>query len=101
MAFIGSSHSWRKHDHLVGNGKGVGKILVEPAECKPTDGEFGQDIAFGTVPKSRHVRPSSARSRDALLRNATTGIGTCCARAAMGHAAAPPSSVMNSRRLIQ
>ena len=27
MAFIGSSHSWRKHDHLVGHGKGVGKIL--------------------------------------------------------------------------
>jgi hypothetical protein len=24
----------------------------------------------------------------------------CCARAASGHAAAPPSSVMNSRRLI-
>jgi hypothetical protein len=25
----------------------------------------------------------------------------CCARAASGHAAAPPSSVMNSRRLIR
>src|SRR5258708_20903689 len=28
MAFVGSSHSWRKHDHLVGHGKGVGKILA-------------------------------------------------------------------------
>jgi len=28
-----------------------------------------------------------------------TGIGCCCARAASGHAAAPPSSVMKSRRL--
>jgi hypothetical protein len=28
-----------------------------------------------------------------------TGIAGCCARAASGHAAAPPSSVMNSRRL--
>ena len=30
----------------------------------------------------------------------TTGIAGCCARAASGHAAAPPSSVMNSRRLM-
>jgi hypothetical protein len=28
MAFVGGSHSWRKHDHLVGHGKGVGKILT-------------------------------------------------------------------------
>src|SRR6516165_9090984 len=28
MAFIGGSHSWRKHDHLVGHRKGVGKILL-------------------------------------------------------------------------
>src|SRR5262245_48118510 len=26
MAFIGCSHSWRKHDHLVGHGKGLGKV---------------------------------------------------------------------------
>ena len=38
-------------------------------------------------------------SRDALCRNPITGIAGCCARAASGHAAAaPPSSVMNSRR---
>src|SRR6516165_6165736 len=37
-----------------------------------------------------------------LFRNPTTGIAGCCARTASGHAtAAPPSSVMNSRRLIQ
>ena len=30
-----------------------------------------------------------------------TGITGCCARAASGHAAAPPSSVMNSRRLTR
>ena len=35
-------------------------------------------------------------------RNPTTGIAGCCARAASGHAAAaPPSSVMNSRRFIR
>ena len=37
-----------------------------------------------------------------LLRNPITGIAGCCARAASGHAAAaPPSSVMNSRRFIR
>src|SRR5262245_26021530 len=37
-----------------------------------------------------------------LLRNPTTGIAVCCARAATGHAAAaPPNSVMNSRRFIR
>src|SRR5262245_25343930 len=33
-----------------------------------------------------------------LLRNPITGIDDCCARATSGHAAAPPTSVMNSRR---
>jgi hypothetical protein len=28
------------------------------------------------------------------------GLAVCCARAANGHAAAPPSSVMTSRRFI-
>jgi hypothetical protein len=36
-----------------------------------------------------------------LLRNPMTGIAGCCARTASGHAvAAPPSNVMNSRRLV-
>src|SRR6478736_3555469 len=39
-------------------------------------------------------------STDALCRNPTTGIVGCCAHAANGHAAAPPTSVMNSRRFI-
>src|SRR5262249_36489385 len=37
---------------------------------------------------------------EAASRSPITGIGCCCARAASGHAAAPPTSVMNSRRLI-
>src|SRR5262249_39831082 len=41
------------------------------------------------------------RSGDPSPRNPITGIAVCCARAARGHAAvAPPSSVMNSRRLM-
>jgi hypothetical protein len=39
------------------------------------------------------------RSGDLVLRNPITGIAACCARAANGHAAAaPPRTVMNSRR---
>ena len=39
---------------------------------------------------------------DELLRNPITGIGGCCARAASGHAAAPPATpLMKSRRLMQ
>jgi hypothetical protein len=34
------------------------------------------------------------------LRKPTTGIAFCYARAASGHAAAPPSSAMKSRRFI-
>src|SRR5262249_21812295 len=33
-----------------------------------------------------------------LLRNPITGIVDCCARPTSGHAAAPPTSVMKSRR---
>src|SRR5262249_58392923 len=44
---------------------------------------------------------SAESSRAVLLRNPTTGIEYCCARAASGHAAAPASPVMNSRRFIQ
>ena len=37
-----------------------------------------------------------------LLRNPITGIAGCCARAASGHASAElPSSLMNSRRLME
>src|SRR5262245_16724730 len=36
-----------------------------------------------------------------LLRSPITGNARCCAPAVNGHAAAPPSSVMNSRRLTR
>ena len=47
------------------------------------------------------MRADGPRSRQAMpgSRNPITGIAGCCARAASGHAAAaPPRSVMNSRR---
>src|SRR6516165_629406 len=49
----------------------------------------------------RNTAPKRAElSDDRPLTKPKTGIGGCCARAAIGHAAAPPTSVMNSRRLI-
>jgi hypothetical protein len=47
------------------------------------------------------TRGCQASTGDVLRRNPTTGIAACCARAASGHAAAPPSSVMNSRRFTR
>src|SRR6266481_7293898 len=44
--------------------------------------------------------PDLVLSGELLLRNPITGIAACCARAASGHAAAPPRSAMNSRRLM-
>src|SRR5215469_18381530 len=49
----------------------------------------------------RNARRRSAKvSADAEWRNPITGIAGCCARAASGHVAALPRSVMNSRRFI-
>ena len=46
--------------------------------------------------------PLTALHRDLISRKPITGIADCCARTASGHAvAAPPSNVINSRRLIQ
>ena len=59
------------------------------------------DIARLCASPCVNAVPNSSRrsSGDPRSRNPITGIAGCCARAASGHAAAaPPSSVMNSRR---
>jgi hypothetical protein len=62
----------------------------EPYKGKSTD-------ALRNAPPSR-----TELSFDRPLTKPITGIAGCCARAASGHdAAAPPSSAMNSRRLIR
>src|SRR5215216_2785694 len=43
---------------------------------------------------------SETSSPDLRLKKPITGIAGCCDSAANGHAAAPPSRAMNSRRLI-
>ena len=49
------------------------------------------------LPECGQKACTKARSDPELLRNPITGIDFC-ARAASGHTAAPPSSVMNARR---
>jgi hypothetical protein len=46
------------------------------------------------------VHPTTAVGTDLLFAASTTRIAPCCARAASGHAAAPLSNVMNSRRFM-
>ena len=46
------------------------------------------------------MRSDALGSSDTAPRNPITGIPGCCARAASGQAAAPPSAAMNSRRLM-
>src|SRR5215211_5484594 len=64
-------------------------------------------VTFSCSTKPVSLRPwRNARSRspmasgDLVSRKPITGIADCCARAVSGHAAAPPRSVMNSRRLM-
>ena len=58
--------------------------------------------SFSPWRNARRLR-STTVSGDVGLRNPITGIAPCCALAASGHeiTAAPPSSVMNSRRFIR
>ena len=49
---------------------------------------------------SRLSRLLPHRNSNRPLTKPTTGIAGCSARAASGHAAAPPTSVMNSRRFL-
>src|SRR5262249_46745896 len=57
-----------------------------------------RDVA--ALDKAYAAKALAKAAREPLRRYPTTGIVVCCARAANGHAAAPPSSVMNSRRSI-
>ena len=60
--------------------------------------------ADAVVPATNNAIAIAHRGRalaDRMLRNPTTGIAGCCARTTAGHAAAPPSAAINSRRLIR
>ena len=79
----------------------AGHIGPRPSGIRsPRSGPRHNPISFRPWRNPR--RDSAMPSGDWLLRNPITGIAGCCARAASGHAAAaPPSSVMNSRRFIR
>ena len=71
-------------------------IGIRSLRCGPR--QILRRLSLGET--QRQARASS--SADAPLRNPITGIAGCCACATIGHvAAAPPRSVMNSRRLIR
>jgi hypothetical protein len=95
----------------------MGELLSDPAAPRDADDVDLPKLRdeAGRKPRQRRRPIGDARKRraaddaatkgsrsagDALLRNPTTGSAGCCPRAASGNAtAAPPSSVMNSRRL--
>src|SRR5262249_9361280 len=51
-----------------------------------------------TPARARSGIGGKSSAQQTVCRNPITGIADCCALAASGHAAAPPSSVINSRR---
>ena len=65
------------------------------SRCHPLFDHRGRSASDGFSRFGLCKRPDSV-----VTNSPTTGIAGCCARAVSGHAAAPPSSVMNSRRAI-
>src|SRR6516164_11273400 len=61
MAFIGGSHSWRKHDHLVGHRKGVGKILLAKGLVPSFTVQFVRAVGSGRSKAARIAHPSTGR----------------------------------------
>ena len=83
---------------------GDGDIMILP-DMAATIFEGEAELAVVIGKRASHVKAADAirfvvTGDDELLRNPITGSAGCCARAARGHVAAPPMSVMNWRRLI-
>jgi hypothetical protein len=101
----------RQRDDLIADGNHSDAALDQvPEQCRQAlefalgPVEFDcYDAALGITKSAKPCRNAAMyeASAEALLTYPTTGIAGCCARAASGHAAAPPRSVMNSRRFTQ
>ena len=83
---------WIKSAASAGNRSCDFRERISMATFWPSTKPFSSGLAGTRQPGARTGAATSLR------RNPITGIAGFCARAASGHAAAPPSSVMNSRR---
>jgi hypothetical protein len=80
-----------------GLGTRIGRV-GENADCANLRYHLVQQLERqATVERGDNIRRLIRRR---LLRNPISGDAGCCARAASGHAAAPPSPAMNSLRRI-
>jgi hypothetical protein len=85
---------------LAGRALDKANLLQALAEC-PHEGFLSLRVPTCSLRNAATVRAGAASAAPGLI-NPTTGIAGCCACAASGQsAAAPPRSVMNSRRLIR
>jgi hypothetical protein len=98
----GAQHMQRRNSglRLHGNTRSVcgevaSRSVSRQSEPSPTSG--GREILSTPPPKRSGLR-SPVLASEVRWR---TSYGACCARAASGHAAAPPMSVMNARRFIR
>src|SRR5215831_12224815 len=64
------------------------------------DAVLWEDLNFGLAAHGNAASCAAYPCAVVAPSRRTTGIAACCARATSGQAAAPPSSVMNSRRFI-
>jgi hypothetical protein len=61
---------------------------------------LGLERSLGSRNTTSDTRSANTPSAP-ILKNPTTGIAACCARAAIGHTTAePPTNEMKSRRLV-
>jgi len=82
----------------ISNIKVLLRYFCAQVHCREVD---VQQAAREMPPRQSQNRKSPLPgAKRAAIRNPITGAFGCCARAAGGHAAAPPSSAMKSRRLL-
>ena len=84
---------------IPGSCRSAGRVGIQLLPAPGGLGGTAGTIIDGTRDGSN--RRSHSLTRGSRLTKPITGMAACCARAATGHAAAPPSRVMNLRRFIR
>jgi len=77
----------------------LGEALVASSAQRYSIRRYGRDPAEFAQPLHKKPRSMGSRPRVGRPKYRCRQFAACCARAASGHAAAPPRSVMNSRRM--